>query len=108
MVQNVNNKMFYFDTNIEVRLGDKITYRRLLLPWKKDSGRVVYVPGQSPKNPNMEYGDVKEWAFVLNNDPNTLLSAGYFPKEEKYVSKRIQFIGRGDAMGSISEDVEIL
>ncbi len=109
MVQKVNNnKMYYFDTDTDVRLGDKITYRRLLFNWKKDLGTVVYVPGQSPINQSMEYGDVKEWAFILDNDPNSPLSAGYFPQEEKYVSKRIQFLSRGNAINSISEDDELL
>jgi len=91
-------KMYYFNTDTDIRLGDKITYRKLL-GCKKKLGTVVYVPGESPVNKNMEYGDVKLWGFILDDDPNTLFTMGYFPREEKYAHKRINFVSRGDTQG---------
>jgi len=55
------------DADVEVRLGDHVTYQSLYFwrDWKP--GRVSYVPGLSPLRPGMER-DGHKWVGVVGDD----------------------------------------
>ncbi len=56
--------VYYFSEEIEVQLGDRVSVR----VWcKRRSGRVVYVPGISPLNPEFEYNGLKWVGVRLEN-----------------------------------------
>jgi len=57
----------YSDDDIDVRLGDHVTYKSLFFwrAWKP--GRVSYIPGQSPLRPGMER-DGHQWVGVIGDD----------------------------------------
>lgn len=100
--------MKYHGTDIDICLGDRIEYRKIfggkLLLGGKFPGTVAYVPGQSQKNSELEYGDVKHWAMVLDGEEDSPIIWPYFP-EDGWVSKRIQFVSRGrDFSNSIRPD----
>jgi len=48
------NEIRYAKGKKTVELGDRVKVRAFLLFWRR--GRVVYLPGVSPKNPDLEYG----------------------------------------------------
>lgn len=50
----------YFGGDIEVQLGDRVSVR---VWFRGRSGRIVYVPGFSPVNPEFEYNGL-QWAGV--------------------------------------------
>ena len=96
--------LHYPGTDIEVRLGDRIEFRKIfggkLGLFGKKKGTVVYVPGESPKNKEMEQDDYNRyWAIQLDGEDSQIVFP-YFPKQE-WVSKRIKFISRGDPVYDI-------
>jgi len=96
-----DDKLYYNGTDIDVRLGDKVTYKEWGIFSK--SATVVYIPGQSQIHKNI--GD-DQWVIELN-DSNELIIMGYFPQYDPYTSKKITFISRGKT-DSIQENEEIL
>ena len=52
--------IFYFGGKIEVKLGDEVSARDILF---RRNGRIVYVPGVSNKNRNMEHGGLS-WVGI--------------------------------------------
>lgn len=94
-----DNFMYYSSTNIEVKLGDRINYKKL---FGKKEGEVVYVPEQSKKNSNLEYGDVQLWAIQLNDD-ESIIQMPYFLEEDNYTNKRIEFVSRSEPKNPIQE-----
>lgn len=60
----MNSQVFYDDGITAVQLGDDVEFRGgLLLLFKKFQGRVVYVPGISPLNVDME-SDCLKWIAI--------------------------------------------
>ena len=54
----------YGGSDIEVRVGDHVTYREWLFFWRGwKPGRVVYVPGLSPAQPNLEHNGLR-WGCI--------------------------------------------
>ena len=100
-----NDQLYYRGTDIPIRLGDRIQYSGF---FRKRLGSVVYVPGQSPLNKSMEYGDVKLWAIQLDGQDNDVRTMGYFPPDE-VVPRKIKFISRDNSNQKklIREDEEI-
>jgi len=84
-----NNKLYYYGTNIDVRLGDKVMYKEWGLFNKEAT--VVYLPGQSEIHKNI--GD-DQWAIELN-DSKELIIMPFFPHYDPYTLKKIKFIARG-------------
>jgi hypothetical protein len=80
------SRLFYFGTNDEVRLGDRV----IVKGWfgRQRRGTVCYIPGISPKHKEMEYDDIKSWAIRLED--GTVLSIGYYP-ENKYCQPKKTF-----------------
>ena len=85
-------KLFYYGTNVEVRLGDRIMWRRL---FRRDiEGTVVYIPGISPVHPDLEYEGIRQWAVEL--DDGGILVMLYWPENRKGQPRsNIKFLGRG-------------
>jgi hypothetical protein len=56
----------YADDDVDVRLGDHVTYKSMFFwrGWKP--GRVTYLPGQSPARPWMERGGLR-WIGVTGD-----------------------------------------
>lgn len=96
--------LHYPGTDIEVRLGDRIEFRKIfggkLGLFGKKKGTVVYVPGESPKNKEMEQDDYNRyWAIQLDGEDSQIVFP-YFPEQE-WVSKRIKFVSRGEPVYDI-------
>ena len=85
--------MFY-TTGEEVRLGDRIRIKRMIR--RDQEGVVCYLPGISPRHPELEYEYVQQWAIKL--DDGTVLAFGYNPKKFQ-PKKHIILLGRTQAMG---------
>ena len=85
-------KLFYYGTNIDVQLGDRITWRRLFR--KGVEGTVVYIPGISPRHPDLEYEGIQQWAVELDNGEILLML--YWPEDTKGQPRsNIRFKSRG-------------
>ena len=85
----------------ELRLGDVVRYRSQLLFWKWKPGRVTYVPGVSPKHPEMEHSGLS-WVGVAGEDgtyrgvlvdPVTLL-----------LQRSVRFCTRGSVAGFLTPE----
>ena len=100
MINQVTLK--YWDTDIDMMLGDKIRFKKM---FKTVSGEVVYVPMQSPLN--KAFGD-DTWAIQLDDEPNDVRSMIFVPDQEPFAHKKVTFIERGPGQNLISEDEEIL
>ena len=96
--------LHYPGTEIEIRLGDRIEYRKIFGGkfglFGKKQGTVVYLPGASPKNKDMEQDDYNRyWAIQLDGEKTQIIFP-YFPQQE-WVSKRITFVSRGEPVQDI-------
>lgn len=99
---NSSSKLHYHGTDIEVRLGDRVLIARLFR--RPIPGVVSYIPGVSPKHPELER-EVPEWAVQLED--GTLVSWVYVPAELQ-PSRRVQFVGRGSTdFEGIGPDTEL-
>jgi hypothetical protein len=81
----------FYRTGDEVMLGDRVRMRR----WFRRSLDCVvcYIPGVSPKHPEMEYADVRQWAVRAKD--GAVYPILYDPDTFQPPSS-IQFVGRGD------------
>lgn len=87
-------KLVYFGTDIEVKIGDKVKMKRLIL---RDRECVVcYIPGVSEKHSEIEYEDVQQWG-VKDSEGAVWLMA-YEPNRYP-APKNIVFVSRGDEPG---------
>ena len=87
---NRGSGLFYFGTDVEVRLGDRILWKRLLR--RSVQATVVYIPGLCPRHPDLEYEDIAQWAFELED--GSIAQMGYCP-ERSQPKRNLQFIERG-------------
>jgi hypothetical protein len=92
----------YFNTDEEVRVGDVIRVKRLFR--SSITARVVYVPGQSKAHSDLEYDDVKKWAY--QTDDGTVWAGGYDPNILPFAARSISFVQRSSDPG-ISPDYEL-
>lgn len=107
MTESTNNEtLFYHGTDVEIKLGDKILYSKL---FRKVKGVVVYVPGQSKLNKNMEYEGEKTWAIQLDDEKGDIRTMVYAPPVG-VVPKKIKFLNRQNPNESpvLTEDEEVL
>ena len=97
-----HSRLYYRDTQIEVRLGDEVRIKRW---FRRDlEGFVCYLPGASPVHPEMEYEDVRQWGIRLTD--GTMLEMCYAP-EQGQPERNIVFVRRGDSPG-LMPDEELL
>jgi hypothetical protein len=78
----------YFDGCADVQLGDRVALRVL---FRQRAGRVVYVPGVSPFNPEFEYNGMK-WVGIRLEDRS--LAATPVLTKTGNLKKKIKFIAR--------------
>lgn len=85
------SRLFYYGTQDEVRLGDRIAIRRLLR--KEQNGTVTYIPGVSSIREELEYEDVRQWAFTCENGSTYAI---LYDPDSFQPPKTIRLIARGD------------
>jgi hypothetical protein len=85
------DKLYYYGTDIDVRLGDRIVFRRLCGPI---DGTVSYIPGVSPRHAELEsdFTAQKDWTITLAD--GGILAWLYAP-EHGQPSRQIMFVERG-------------
>lgn len=86
-----SERLVYHGTSDDVRLGDRVRVTRIFR--KAIEGTVAYLPGVSPRHPEMEWPEFSRWAIEL--DDGTVMSWPYIP-DELQPPKRIQLVRRGD------------
>ena len=82
-------KIYYHGGEIEVRLGDLVE-TSVFLFWRCQ-GRVVYVPGVSPKHPEMEFGGLVKVA--IKTEDSGMIGTVVIP-ETRTLRKKVKFIAR--------------
>jgi hypothetical protein len=102
MNESTGSRLFYFGTNEEVRLGDRVLMRRWL--FRNIVGTVCYIPGISPLH--SELGD-DQWA--IRGDHGTVWAMGYFPDDKRYGQprRRLVLLERGSG-GEMTPDEPLL
>lgn len=92
----------YFNSDDDVRVGDVISVKR----WFRSpvTACVVYVPGQSDVHSELEYDDVKQWAY--QTDDGTIWAGGYAPELLPFASNRISLVHRSSEP-EISPDYDL-
>jgi hypothetical protein len=78
----------YFDGNVEVQLGDRVS---LSVLFRQRTGRVVYVPGISPVNPEFEYNGLR-WVGIRLEDRSMV--ATVVRSSTGNLKKKVRFIQR--------------
>lgn len=86
------SRVTYPDRITPVELGDHVQMR---IFFRRRTGRVVYVPGVSPRNPNMEFNGLA-WVGV-RFDNGDFVSTVVDPKDG-YLRNKVAFLRR-DASG---------
>jgi hypothetical protein len=96
-----HSRLFYFGTDIEVEIGDRILWKRF---WRRSrEGKVVYIPGLCPKHPDLDFEGIGDWAFQLND--GTVYQSVYDPQRSQ-PKRDIRFLGRSEAE-PLSPDVPL-
>ncbi len=85
------SRLFYHGTDVEVMLGDIVPVKRLIR--RNVQGTVVYIPGISPKHPDIEDEYGPQWAIELEN--GRILLMIYWPEGSQPKSD-IKLIERGE------------
>lgn len=88
--ESSHSGLFYWRTQTEVRLGDRVLMKR----WLRSAlrGTVCYIPGLSPPHSELEYDDVRQWA--IRAEDGSVYATVYDPGKCQ-PSKGIQFVERG-------------
>ncbi len=87
----IGSRLFYFGTQDEVRLGDRIAIRRILR--KEQYGTLAYIPGISTIREELEYEDVRQWAFTCENGSTYAIC---YDPDNLQPPNKIRLISRGD------------
>ena len=95
---STHKTIFYFGGSIEVKLGDEVSARDFL--FRRD-GRIVYLPGVSKKNRNMEHGGLS-WVGIIFKRGTFI---GTFVDPETFqLKKSVRFLKRSsDNIKNIKE-----
>lgn len=91
MNKNDYGKIYYYDGETEVRLGDEIKTHMFFI--FKEYGRVAYLPGRSPYNHNFHQDGLAE--VVIESDHGARIATVVDP-ETKCLKKKIKFIRRNE------------
>jgi hypothetical protein len=92
----------YFGTSDEVRLGDRIRSRTLLI--LKTEGVVCYLPGVSQRHRDLEYEGCRFLGIQL---PNGEIRKLLWPAGESSLDKRVTLLERGQPYEPLSPDVQL-
>jgi hypothetical protein len=87
-----SSALYYNGTRTEVRLGDVVRVKRFFR--RPLNGVVCYIPGASPRHPELEHDDVRQWA--IRGEDGTVYPILYAPQEFQPPA-RIRFVGRGSS-----------
>lgn len=88
----------YFGSEVDVQLGDRVSVR---VWFRKRCGRVVYLPGVSPRNSEFDYNGL-QWAGIRLDDGSLLASVVRFSTGS--LKRKVKFIKRdGSACKLIGE-----
>ena len=87
-----DSKLFYYGTNIEVCLRDRVEVRKWFFWWRE--GFVCYMPGISPPHPQLVGPDGTPYWSVDIGD-GTIFSWIYLP-DRIQPGRNIRFICRGN------------
>ena len=85
----------YHGTTDELRLGDQFRIKRWLR--REQQAVVCYLPGVSSMHPELEFGDVKLWAYRLSD--GTIRTLPFLPEQSRYAPSDITLIRRGKPNG---------
>jgi hypothetical protein len=88
--------MKYLRTDIEVKLGDRVTYRHLLIG--KSQGVVAYLPGVSKVNERII---PNQWVVRLENGKGVFM---FHSEELEFAHRRVAFVARGENDAEITPD----
>lgn len=88
--------MKYANSDSEVRIGDRVVYKRLF--FGTSAGVMVYVPGESPLNDELEYDGIEHHVVRLSSGRSMALANAC---GDAFLSSRLNYISRG-AGGSIA------
>ena len=91
------DKVYYHGGELEVRLGDLVE-TRVLLFWRCE-GRVVYVPGVSPRHPEMDFGGLT-YVGIRTKDSG-MIGITVLPTTST-IKKSVKFVSR-DPDGEFEE-----
>src|SRR5256885_637840 len=84
----------YYNSKTEVLVGDHVEFKILLSFWRGwRRGRVYYVPGISPKNPELEFNGL---TWVAIHDSNGGQSGHIVMPETYQLKKNVRFVRRAD------------
>lgn len=86
----MSSKLFYFGTQDEVELGDRVQYTTLLLR-RKQVGTIVCIPEMTALERIAENKDPEDW--LVRFDDGTFAGWMYHP-EEVQPRKRLSLLGR--------------
>lgn len=87
-----SNRLYYFDTETEVLMGDVIIYQTLIMRRKK-LGRVSYIPEKTGRELQKEKKNCDDW--LIEFDDKTMTGWIYSP-EDLQPPKRLEFVTRGN------------
>jgi hypothetical protein len=94
--------LYYYGTDIEVRLGDRVQIRRLFR--KPLAGVVCYIPGLSPPVDELEDSSMGEWA--IRHPDGSITRMIYLPSRAQPPKSNV-FVSRGDLSGwEVRQDEE--
>jgi hypothetical protein len=82
-------EIYYHNSTTQVRLGDVVELRKLWL-WH-NPGRIVYVPGESPKHSDFEYGGLR-YVGIRKADSGLVLVT-VIPETSR-ISRTVAFVSR--------------
>ena len=88
--------MKYHASDIEVRLGDRVTYRHLFIG--RSPGTVAYLPGVSKVNDRIL---PNQWVVRLENGKGVFM---FYTEELEFAHRRIVFVARGPNDSEITPD----
>ncbi len=87
----------YYGNEREVSLGDRV---QVSVWFKKHQGRVVYVPGISPMNPEFEYNGL-QWIGIRLDDGSLL--ASIVRPSTGALKRKIHFVRRDNSPVGVAE-----
>lgn len=92
-------RVMHANTAIEIRLGDRVMYRHLLIG--RSQGVVAYLPGVSKVNPRIIEN---QWVVRLTNGKGVFM---LHSDELEYAHKRVIFLARGESDSEITADEDV-
>ncbi len=100
----MKNKLFYYNSEVQVLAGDHVLYSPVLFG-KKKRGRVSYIPRKTARELAQEKKQADDW--IIEFDDGTVTGWIYSP-EDLQPAKRLKFLSRKDDQysGPSSDDLE--